>query len=172
MKLILFNILLLCSLRCSVDFKALFEKIANHEIITKTELEKQLSHKFNNYENKFIGTGNMLSLGDILAGVVQGKKNDTIYDILVVFKDNKCLSIKENPNASFYRKGEIIQREYMLGRIYTTYKDNDTTCIKAYIETIQPFKVDTLAYRFRFDMGEITRRDSLCFCIDPILRKE
>lgn len=167
MKFILLNILFLCSLRSSVDPKELFEKIANHEIITKTELEKQLFHKFSNYEDKFIGTGNMLSSGDILAGVIQGKRNDTIFDILIVFKDSKCLSLKENPNASFYRKEEIIQREYMLGRIYTTYKEKDTTCIKAYIETIQPFKIDTLAYKFKFDMGEITSRDSLCFCIEP-----
>lgn len=164
MKFILCNILFICILFCSVDPKELFEKIANHEMITKTELEKQLSHKFSNYEEKFIGTGNMLSSGDILAGVIQGKKNDTIYDILIVFKDNKCLTVKENPNASFFRKGEMIQREYILGRIYITYKDMDTTCIKAYIETIQPFKVDTLTYKFRFDMGEILSRDSLDFC--------
>ena len=150
---------------CSIENKLLFEKIANHKIIYKKTLEKQLPYEFKNYENKFIGTGNVVSAGHLLTGVFRGKRNDTIYDILIVYENNKYSIVKENPYASFYYgKENTINKEYMLGRIYTTYKKSDTSCIKAYIETIQPFKVDTLNCKFRYGISRVLSKDSLEFC--------
>jgi hypothetical protein len=143
--------------------KDLFKKIDNKEIITKVELEKLLLHKFNGFEEKFWGTGGYSTSGNLIEGIFQGIKMDTLYDVLVVFKGDKCLFVKEHPRASIYRIGEAIHNEYMLGRIYTTLVFSDTTCIKAYFETIQPFKVDTLSYKFRYDMCKVLSKDSLEF---------
>jgi hypothetical protein len=153
----------LCSLNTGGDFD-LFSKIGNQERIKKSELEKHLNQKFPNYEDDFFGTGNLSHLGKIKAGVIEGRKNDTAFHILIVFNGSEYALVKEHPNLTFHRKGETIHQEYKLGEIYTTYKEKDTTCIRAYIETITPFKVDTLTMMFHPDMATVLQRDTLEFC--------
>lgn len=157
-------LLSICSLNTRTEFD-LFFKIENQEIIKKSDLEKQISYKLSQYEENFIGTGSVLYSGDLKTGIVQGKKNDTIFDILITFRENDCIAIKENPNSSFYRKGGAIYREYVLGDIYTTYKDNDTTCIRAYIETFEPFKIDTLKNMFHKSQVKIIQQTNFDYCI-------
>ncbi|HXH18859.1 MAG TPA: hypothetical protein VNJ07_07215 [Chitinophagales bacterium] len=156
-------LLSICSLKTGNDFD-LFFKIENQEIIKKSDLEKQISNKLSQYEENFIGTGSVLYSGDLKTGIVQGKKNDTIFDLLIVFRANKCVVVKENPNSNFYQKGETIYREYVLGDIYTTYKENDTTCIRAYIETFEPFKIDTLKNMFHKSQVNITQQKYFDYC--------
>jgi hypothetical protein len=158
--------LLQCSTKSKTTENELLKKIENHKLITKFEMEELLHYNFEQYDENFIGTGNILSTGKIVAGIVQGIKNDTIFDIVIVYNNNKLIFVRENANASIYRKGKTIHREFILGQIYTTFIDSDTTCIKIYFETIQPFKVDTLNYKFRYDMGTLLNKDSLEFCSD------
>lgn len=153
----------LCSLNSGNEY-GLFSKIENQELITKSELESFLNFKFTEYEENFIGTGSALSSGEIKTGIVQGKKNDTIFDVLIVFKGNKRIAIREHPNSSFYRKGETICREYALGGIYADFKTGDTTCIVSFIETLRPFKVDTLKFKFYTELTSVIHRDTLEFC--------
>jgi len=155
----------LCSLNLGNDFD-LFSKIENQEVIKKSDFEKRISFKLSKYEENFIGTGAVLYSGDLKTGIVQGKKNDTIFDILVVFRENECIAVKENPNSTFYRKGETIYREYVLGDIYATYKDNDTTCIRAYLETFEPFKIDTLKNMFHKSQVNIIQQENFDYCIE------
>lgn len=167
MKILTFIFLLtlsLCSLNSGNDFD-LFSKIENQEIITKSDFEKRTNISLSKYEENLIGTGAVSYSGDLKTGIVQGKKNDTIFDILVVFRANECIAIKENPNSTFYRKGETIYREYVLGEIYTTYEENDTTCIRAYLETFEPFKIDTLTNMFHKSQVDIIQQETFDYCV-------
>jgi hypothetical protein len=157
-------LLSICSRDTGPDFD-LFFKIENQEIIKKSDLEKQIRYELNQYEEDFIGTGAVLYSGDLKTGIVQGKKDDTIFDILIAFRVNDCIAIKENPNSSFYRNGGTICREYILGDMYTTYKDNDTTCISAYLETFEPFKIDTLKNMLHKSQVKIIQQTSFEYCI-------
>ena len=61
----------------------------------------------------------------------------------------------------YYKNGSIIE-EYILGRIYTGY--NSEKCIKAWFETVEPFKVDTMSNRYQFRMCTLKSNDSILFC--------
>ena len=164
-KLFTMVILISCTL-ISNDARQLLSKIRNHEIINKKELEKSLSRSLGSYNNKFIGTGNILKTGNISAAIVQGKKNDKIYDILLVFEGDNFIRYEEQVHCTYYLKDSSVIREKMLGRIYLDYPQYDTTCIRASFEKIYPIKIDTLRYKFRFDMARIKSKDSLIFCLD------
>jgi hypothetical protein len=164
--LILFS---LCSMMISTDEQNdLFNKIVyGEELITKEELNYIINQNYislSKYEDSFWGNGGLYS-DRLFVGIIQGKKNDTIFDILVVFREKECIAVKENPNSTFYKKGETINREYVLGDIYTTYKGNDTTCIRAHIETFQPFKIDTLKNMFHKSQVNITQQKKFDYCI-------
>lgn len=130
----------------------LFMQIENQGIIKKPVLEKLVPHKFEGYEDKFIGTGDVVYSGNIEAGIIQGIKLDTIYDILIVCKGDSLITCRENPNSSFHRKDGTIIEEYRLGRIYTMYTNLETHCIMTHIEKIKPFRTDTLKYEFLFEL--------------------
>ena len=155
--------LIACSSYIRKDFD-LFVKIENQEIILKTDLEGFLNRQFVGYENEFIGSGDVVSSGNVKAGVVQGKKENNIFDILIVFRGNECVSVVENPNSSFYKKKGSIYKEYVLGAIYTSYKETDTSCIVAYIQKYEPFKVDTLGYMLHKSQLVVSQEDILEFC--------
>lgn len=138
------------------------------EMITKSLLEdmKKRSDYFDYWENDYIGPSKVLMSGDLLVGVVKNERNDTVYDVMIVFKGEKCMMIKENPIV--IRKKGKSEVEYVLGFTNMDFDRKDTTCIKVCMEGMVPFKVDTLGYKFRFDMENITKRDSFCFCRDSI----
>ena len=159
----------MCLMKINTDVQNdLFDKIVyGEELILKEELSSIINPNYislSKYEDSFWGNGGLYSY-NLFLGIIQGKKNDTIFDILVVFRENECIAVKENPNSTFYRKGETIYREYVLGDIYTTYKDNDTTCIRAYIEIYEPFKIDTLKNKFHKSQVNITQQKNFDYCI-------
>lgn len=153
-----------CSLNSDKAFD-LFSKIENQELILKSELENQLFCKLPNYEDGFIGTGAVLYSGDVKTGIVQGKRNDTIMDVLIVCKGNRCIGVRENPNSTFYRKDGGVYREYVLGEIYLTYKEGDITCIRTITETFIPFRIDTLSNMFHKSQVIVLHKESEDFCM-------
>lgn len=168
MKFFLPAILFLNSLQCSHVsnncVEKLLKKIHDQEIISKNELQDCLSYNFTNYKEKFIGHGSLLSSGIFSIGIIRGIKDTIIYDILIVFKNSNPVLIRENSRESFYRKDGTINSVYGLGETYSTYNGSDTTCLKVYFKKIIPFRMDTLPYKFRPDMGTIVSLDSLTFC--------
>lgn len=145
------------------DKTCLLKKIAEQEAISKAELEKLVPNKFKGYEDGFIGTGSTITAGNLTAGIMQGKKDNVIYDILLVFKPDNII-VKEAPNASYHLKDNTVIEEYKLGRLYTAPDKKDTACIKAYIETIEPYQVDTLNMKFSYNMAKVLQVDSFRWC--------
>ena len=154
-----------CPLK-SVTTNVLFNKIENQNIITKSELQEYIEFDFTGYEEKLIGIGMVIddSLLKLQAGILQGIKNDTIFDVFIAFNENEYLVI-ENPNCSFYRKDETIYRTYVLGNIYTTYNKVDTTCIDIHVESYYPFRVDTLDNMFHQSQAVVHHQTIKQFCI-------
>jgi hypothetical protein len=143
----------------------LFYIVENQGIISKSKLKEYVDFDFTGYEEKFVGIGKIIddSLRKQQAGIIQGIKNDTIFDILIAFNENKHIVI-ENPNSAFYRKDETIYRTYILGNIYTTYSKTDTTCINIHIESFYPFRVDTLSSMFNILQAKVRHQIIREFC--------
>ena len=150
----------------------LFSKIANQELIKKSDFEKLLNRKFSNYQENMYGSGMIGSVGDINVGVVRGRRNDTVFDILVAFENSDYFLVKEHPNSTFYPcQNGAFCTEYELGGIYVAYQLIDTTsyllnmfCISCNIITKKPVKVDTMTNMYRGQFDEIIRKDAIEFC--------
>ena len=138
------------------------------EVITRALLEdiKNRAEHCDYWEDDCIGPSMVLTSGDLSVGIVKIERNDTVYDVLIVMKGEKCITIKENPIV-IRKKGESTV-EYVLGFTYMNFDRKDTTCVKVCMGEMVPFKVDTLGYKFRHDMGKITNIDTFRFCRDSI----
>jgi hypothetical protein len=137
-------------------------KIISGELIPKKDLNELFPGKFSKYGNKIIAT-QYISNGDLFIGVVKGTKKDMIYNSLLVFKNERPVSFKETPQATFYRRkdGAIVEK-FVLGRIFL--EDENGKCINVYTESVAPFRIDTLGYEFRYNMAKRLKLDSLKFC--------
>lgn len=134
------------------------------EIIHKSEIQQYLSSDFLfNYNEKFMGTGNAMSVNNLFAGVVLGIKNDTLYNILLVFENDQAIAYAEKSMASFYKTNNAIHEEFIVGRIYFSYSQN-YKCLTAFLESNIPYKVDTLKDKWMYSMFSVKSRDSLEFC--------
>ncbi len=141
----------------------LFKKIESEETISKKDLKKLLPFNLENYEERFFPIGVMFSSKNLQSAIIQGVKNDTTYDILIVYKDQKFVTIRENPESCIYRRGGAKVKGYMLGQTYIDARE-DTGCFKAFFEKFIPFRVDTLKMMFSPKLSTLQTIDSLKFC--------
>lgn len=122
-----------------------------------------LSCSYKAYETQFFLTGKYGTIDSIYACVLQGIRNDTIYNVLVVLEDCNVIDSFSIPVASFYKRNESIIKEYILGRIYIEH-NKDNSCINVISEIFEPFKVDTLEYKFRYSMGKLLNKKQNEYC--------
>lgn len=143
------------------DPERLFSKIELQANIHRSELIPYIP-EVKTFEDNFIGMGNNCRLGNYFAGVVKGIKKDTIYQFLLVFRDNRIVDCRRVANASFYyHKGTLIE-EYVFGQVYVQAGDS---CIMAFQETVDPFKIDTLESMFSFEMTNLKLVDTMKYCL-------
>ena len=105
----------------------------------------------------------MFSSKNLQSAIIQGIKKDTIYDILIVYKNQQFVIIRENPESCIYRRGGAKVKGYMLGQTYIDAREN-TACFKAFFEKFIPFKTDTLKIMFGPILSTRQTLDSLKFC--------
>lgn len=127
----------------------LIDKIMMNELIKKDDLPALFTNELLEYENRFINDGFKFT-GDLFASVLEGVKNDTIYNVLLVFRMEDPILFKELPKSSFEMIDGTIIEKYMLGRIYIgiKYDSNfnlvEDSCLNIYSKVISPFRIDTL----------------------------
>ena len=146
-----------------VESEKLLEKIELMELIYKNELNQLLgTNLFKKYNDKFIGVAGVKVSNNLCAGVIEGIRNDTIFNISFISRDNNLLMLKEFPKSTFYYKDEAIIEEYIIGRTYTTMIND--SCIAVNFEKIHPIKIDTMKNKFSYRQCKIENHDFFQAC--------
>ena len=180
MKRILFCILALWGFVCSIESKGENEE-SDLSIILKSLLIDTKKH----YEkcdwdcvnimddNTMTGSYDILTAGDLLVSIVKTVSNDTIYGNLIVYEGNKFQLVKKHQLA-VCKKGEgkfyamdgldYAHIRSILGSIGIYHDRKNSSCIKAYMKSQEPWVVDTIDCKVLNYIDDLTNVDSLCFC--------
>ncbi|MCL2130850.1 MAG: hypothetical protein FWH36_00115 [Lentimicrobiaceae bacterium] len=140
----------------------LFSKIENEELISKQELSEYIYFDLSKYENYFQGVA-YANTNTVQIGHIQGRKSDTVFDILIIFKNDVCLNVKEYPNSTFHKVDNTIHREYILGETFTDIEKHMNPCITVHYLKFEPI-LDTLENKFDASQAIIILHDSIVYC--------
>lgn len=119
-------------------------------------IPKQRKYKY------FYSTGNSYARDSTILFVIEAHaKNDTTYNIGMIFKNNTFIAMYEIPQSYRLNNEEII-----LGRMYSYYTENN--CLMFVTEKIKPVNISKLENKFDFDSAIIVERQQLIYCDDNI----
>ena len=148
----------------TMSLDKLMIKVSDQQIILKRDIELLTKRKLNGYENRFVGQGTSLQTGSLKTGLMQGIRNDTIFDVLVVFKNGYCIGVIEHAHSTFFRVDSTIHEVLLIGEMNTIESEDEPKCIKAFLLTYRPIGLDTLSSPLFVEYAEILDRTVRVYC--------
>ncbi len=145
----------------------LFEKLNQEDgagnVIMKHDINKKLCNTLIGYQKEFHNTGVTASVGNIFAGIIQGIKADTLYEIVIVFENKRVVYNSETPKEIIYKKGNSLVTKYIIGGINIGYTHNDS-CLEIQQNFFSPQRVDTLNEMFSYKNITLLEKNQVIFC--------
>ena len=148
--------------QCQCNSLVINSLIENEKIKT-VEFQKLSSFDTEGYAEYLIPTGDIAVVSNIYGLVVEGIKNETIFQILLIIKNCKITFVQEIPKATFYWKNGSLKEEFQLGRTYTGYTINGA-CVEGIFEVLEPYRTDTMTNKFSYLKSKVVLTKTADFC--------
>jgi len=131
-------------------------KLEESNLLNKKELINLIDSpiKF----KKFRSTGDCIFGDSITLCVIEAySKNDTIYHIGMVFRNNILETMYTLPHIYIIKSERVV-----IGRVYTEYEKNN--CFKFVLNEISPVNISKMDHKFNFNEAVILESKEIVLC--------
>jgi len=137
--------------------------------IPKHYVQGVTGHDFSRYDDMLIPTDFATHKGDFINGlwlaILVGWRGDTSYNILLAFKDNRCIDIREQPKK-IIKEDSCGWQTYLLGEMTMFSDEADSTCERVYLRYYDTVRTDTFRQFYVPSQSFSYREDTLVYCSD------